>query len=159
MEEPTILLVEDEPNDVLLLERAFKKSDLRFPLRSVEDGEQCLAYLRGDPPYDDRDEHPFPAMVLLDLNLPRLSGLEVLETIRGDPALSHTPVVMLTASKLGEDVDRATELGANFYLVKPVRFEEYMDMAKAINLYAKVLKAKPRAAGPEGTHGASASEP
>jgi len=143
-EGPTILLVEDEPNDVLLIERAFRKTGMRYPLRAVEDGENALAYLLGEPPYDDREEYPFPAMVLLDLNLPKKSGLEILEEIRGheNPDIREVPVIMLTSSKSGVNVDRATDLGANFYLVKPVKFEEYLDMAKAINLYCTALNLK-----------------
>jgi len=139
----TILLVDDDPNDILLIKRAFKKTEMPYPVESVEDGESAKAYLEGKAPYDDRKKFPFPSMVLLDVNMPRISGHDLLSWIRKHPELQNLPVVMLTSSKAGADVDKAEELGANFYLVKPVKFEEYLELAKAVNLYCSVQLAKP----------------
>jgi len=139
----TILLVDDDPNDILLIKRAFKKTEMPYPVEAVEDGESAKAYLEGKAPYDDRKKFPFPSMVLLDVNMPRISGHDLLSWIRKHPELKNLPVVMLTSSKAGADVDKAEELGANFYLVKPVKFEEYLELAKAVNLYCSVQLAKP----------------
>jgi len=116
----TILLVEDDSNDVLLLQRAFRRAGLMHALQIVTDGDQAVSYLNGDGEFADRQAHPLPALVLLDLKLPRRSGLEVLEWLRNQPEnLKALPVIVLTSSRLSEDVDRAYGLGANSYMAKP----------------------------------------
>lgn len=139
----TILVVEDEPNDALLLRRAFGKAHLDNPIQVVPEGEAAIAYLSGEAPYVDRNLYPLPALMLLDLKLPRMSGFEVLVWLRQQPGLKRLPVVVLTSSGQKIDVDRAYELGASSYLVKPVSFEELLVMVKALNLYWSVLCMKP----------------
>ena len=116
----TILLVEDDSNDVLLLQRAFRRAGLTHALQVVSDGDQAVAYLGGQGQFNDRGKHPLPSLVLLDLKLPRRSGLEVLGWIRDQkPEVKNLPVIVLTSSRLSEDVDRAYSLGANSYMAKP----------------------------------------
>lgn len=143
MEPQTILLVEDDTNDVLLIQRAFRKAHVVNPLQVVGDGEQAITYLTGQPPYSDRERYPLPALVLLDLKLPRKSGLEVLAWLRQQPGLKRLRVVVLTSSKEAIDVNRAHELGANSYLVKPVEFDALLDMIKTIDLYWMILSERP----------------
>jgi len=108
-----ILLVEDQEEDILLIRRAFKKANFINTLQVVRDGEEAIAYLNGSGKYRNRDEYPLPALVLLDLKLPRLDGLEVLKWIRGQPGLSTLRVVVLTASQRIQDVNAAYQMGAN----------------------------------------------
>ena len=115
----TVLHVEDDPNDVLLLQRAFRRAGLTHALQVVTDGDQAVAYLTGQGQYTDRSAHPLPSLILLDLKLPRRSGLEVLAWLRSDPEVKKLPVIVLTSSRLSEDVDRAYALGANSYMAKP----------------------------------------
>lgn len=138
-----MLLVEDEPNDVLLIQRAFRKAGVHAPMRVVNDGQAAMDYLAGHGVYADRVAYPLPALVLLDLKLPRKSGHEVLEWLRAQPALKRTPVVLLTSSKESMDIDRAYELGANSYLVKPVAFAELLNMARTLDLYWLQLNESP----------------
>jgi len=131
----TILLVEDDLNDILQVQRAFQKAHLRNPIQLAQDGDQAVAYLKGDPPFQDRKTHPLPWMIFMDLNLPRRSGLEVLEWIRSQRAFDRTLVVVLTGSRESSDLDRALNLGANSYLTKPVAFDALLDVVKKLNIY------------------------
>ena len=139
----TVLLVEDDPNDVLLIQRAFRRANLAHVIQTVEDGEEAVAYLSGKPPYADRDRYTLPTLMLLDLKLPRKSGLEVLHWVRQQDGLKRLPVVVLTSSRETADVNRAYDLGANSYLVKPVAFESLLEMVKALNLYWMILSERP----------------
>ena len=139
----TILLVEDDPNDVLLLHRAFARHQLAGTIHAVVNGEEAVAYLKGQGPYGDRHSHPVPCLMLLDLSLPRLSGFEVLQWLRHRSALKQVPVVVLTSSKDQADVDRAYELGANSYLVKTPDLDGTVDVAKIVDTYWIVLNRKP----------------
>jgi CheY-like chemotaxis protein len=139
----TILLVEDDPDDVALITRAFRNAKLANPVEVVTDGDEAVAYLAGDGAFGDRESHPLPVLMLLDLKLPRRSGFEVLEWLRGQPVLSRLRVVVLTSSRESSDVNRAYELGANSYLVKPVGFDSLLDMMRALNLYWLVLSEPP----------------
>ena len=130
-----VLVIEDEQNDVLLLQRAFKKSNVANPLQIVEDGETAISYLSGTGEYSDRGRFPLPIVVLLDIKLPRMSGFEILEWIKKQPNLCSIPVVVLTSSKEGPDLNKAYQLGANSYLCKPVNFESLVDIIKAIDQY------------------------
>lgn len=130
-----ILVVEDDANDVLLLRRAFAKTGIDSVVHTVADGDAAVAYLSGDGAYADRDAHPFPDIVLLDLKLPRRSGLEVLDWLRGQESLKRLPAIMLTSSRDHGDVNRAYDLGANSYLVKPVSFDELTELVKVVNGY------------------------
>ncbi|WP_413436943.1 response regulator [Sulfuriferula sp. GW1] len=140
---PTLLLVEDDSNDIMLFRRAKDKTNLVNPLQVVEDGEAAVAYLSGQGQYADRNRYPLPALVLLDLKLPRKSGLEVLAWLREQPGLRRLPVVVLTSSKESTDVGLAYDLGANSYLVKPVAFDSLLEMIKALGLYWFILNEKP----------------
>lgn len=130
-----ILLVEDDANDVLLIQRAFQKAGFKNALKVVRDGSQAIDYLRGIPPYDDRTKSPLPFLMLLDLKMPGTSGFEVLQWVRNQPEFKRLLIVVLTSSNLQADVDRAYELGANSYLVKPVEFDEMVSMIQRFEIY------------------------
>jgi CheY-like chemotaxis protein len=141
----TILLVEDNPDDVLLLKRAFKKAGFAHALQIASHGEEAVDYLAGDGRYADREKHPFPALMLLDLQLPRRSGHEVLEWLRGQDDLKRLPVVVLTSSREPTDINRAYDLGANSYLVKPVSFDALLEMVQILERYWIALAERPEA--------------
>jgi CheY-like chemotaxis protein len=121
---PVVLYVEDSAEDFALFERASKKCGTPFSLHRAADGEQAIAYLGAEDPYNDRDTYPFPDLVLLDLRMPRLDGFEVLQWIRTNPATRSLPVVVLAGSTFRADIRRALELGANHYAAKPGGFAE-----------------------------------
>ena len=139
----TILLVEDEADDAQLLIRAFRKAGIGNPIRHVEDGEMAIAYLAGQEPFADRDQSPYPTVILLDLKLPRRSGFEVLEWLRAQPGLRRLPVVVLTSSGQTEDVNRAYDLGANSYLVKPATAAALQEMVRSLNAYWMTINQTP----------------
>ena len=139
MSDKTILLVEDNPDDEALTLRAFKKQKITNPVVIARDGVMALDYLFGTGAFAGRDSSDTPQVVLLDLKLPKRSGFEVLTWVRAQPGLKRLPVVVLTSSRELEDVDRAYELGANSYLVKPVRFEDLLEMVKTIGMYWMIL--------------------
>ena len=143
MSEPTVLIVEDNPTDVMLIRRAFSKANVGNPLHIVRDGDEAVQYLSGEGAFADRAAHPLPAVMLLDLKLPRRSGLEVLQWVRAQSPLRRLPVVVLTSSNQNQDVNRAYDLGANSYLVKPVEFEDLKDMLGKVNIYWVGLNKKP----------------
>jgi CheY-like chemotaxis protein len=138
-----ILLVEDNPDDVLLMQRAFRKAQIAQPMQIVGDGEAAVAYLAGQPPYDDRHRYPLPSLMLLDLKLPRKSGFEVLAWLRQQPALRRLPVVVLTSSRQTADVTRAYDLSVNSYLVKPGAPDQLLDLVKALDQYWLTLNEQP----------------
>jgi CheY-like chemotaxis protein len=138
-----ILLVEDDTNDVILIRRAFAKAEIKNPVYTVEDGDAAVAYLAGEGAYADRNDHPLPGVVLLDLKLPRRSGLEVLEWVRQSPTLRRLPIVVLTSSRESADVNRAYDLGANSYLVKPVGFDALTDLVRILQGYWVEWNEKP----------------
>jgi CheY-like chemotaxis protein len=115
----TLLLVEDNPDDIFLMRRALKKSGLEMPVQIVTDGKEALEYLAGTGPYGDRSQFPRPEWIFLDLKLPYLNGFEVLEWIRHDPENKHLDVIILTSSPEDRDKETAQRLGALAYLVKP----------------------------------------
>jgi CheY-like chemotaxis protein len=132
---PLILIVEDNPTDVLLIKRAIGKAGLTHPLAVIPDGDAAVAYLAGTGAYADRRAHPLPGLILLDLKLPRRSGLEVLQWLKQEPPLRRIPVVVLTSSAENRDIARAYDLGANSYLVKPVVFDELHRMMERVDQY------------------------
>ena len=140
----TLLLVEDDPNDVMLFRRAKDKAKLVNPLHVVSDGDAAIAYLSGQSQYADRNTHPFPTLMLLDLKLPRKSGLEVLEWLRQQQDIHRLPVMVMTSSKESADVDKAYDLGANSYLVKPVAFDTLLAMVRALGMYRLILNENPQ---------------
>jgi CheY-like chemotaxis protein len=125
-----VLLVEDDEGDVLMTREAFEFHKIRNPLHVVTDGEQALQFIRRAGPFADA---PRPGLILLDVNLPRLSGLEVLAALKQDPDLHVIPVVMLTTSQAEEDILRSYELHANAYVTKPVDFEHFTDAVRQID--------------------------
>jgi CheY-like chemotaxis protein len=131
----TILMTEDDSTDVLLLRRAFRKAGVTNPLQVVSDGEKAVAYLAGAGAYADRDRYPLPSLLLLDINLPRLSGFDVLTWMRQQPDLRGLRVVMLTSSVQPADVSRAYDAGANGYHVKPVGFPALLQLVEALKSY------------------------
>ena len=134
MGEPrAILIVEDSPDDLLLIRRAFDRGQIANPVHVVSDGEQAISYLAGENAYADRARFPLPALVLLDLRLPRKSGFEVLKWVRGHAELSRLPVVVLSTSHAENEIGRAYDLGANSYLVKPVSTEALMRLVQAMD--------------------------
>jgi len=138
-----ILLVEDDANDVLLISRAFQKAGLRDVLKVVRDGSEAIEYLSGEGSYADRERYPLPFLLLLDLKMPGTDGFEVLQWLRGEPDLKRLLVVVLTSSNLQSDVDRAYELGANSYLVKPVEFDEMVNMIQRFEAYWTEINRQP----------------
>ena len=130
-----ILLVEDDPDDAHLLLRAFRRAGIASPVPHVYDGDAAVAYLSGAVPFQNREEHPLPSLVLLDLKLPRRSGHEVLEWVRAQPGLRRLPIVVLTSSGESSDIARAYDLGANSYLVKPATTGELNQMIRAVHAY------------------------
>ena len=125
-----VLLVEDDPGDVVIAEEALRAGHVDSRLEVVSDGVEALAYLRNEGSYADA---PRPDLILLDLNLPRKSGHEVLEEVKADPALRSIPVVVLTTSGLEEDVARCYDHYANVYVTKPVDFEQFTRVVKQID--------------------------
>jgi CheY-like chemotaxis protein len=136
-----VLLVEDDEGDVLMTREAFEFYKLRNPLHVVSDGVQALEFLRRTGPFADA---PRPGMILLDVNLPRLSGLEVLAELKQDPDLMLIPVVMLTTSQADEDILRSYKLHANAYVSKPVDFENFVEAIRQIDDFFMTLVQLPR---------------
>ena len=143
----SILAVEDEDDDVALLKRAFHKVGIVNPVTFIPDGEAAVDYLSAQGPFADRAAHPLPGLILLDLKLPRKSGLEVLAWRSGQPNIRRIPVVVLTSSRQNSDLQRAYDLGANSYLVKPVAFDELLAMIEALKLYWIAFNERPGPAG------------
>jgi len=130
-----ILLVEDLDDDIELVRRAFAKAAVLNPIHVVRSGEEALKYLSGTGSYANRAEHPLPDLILLDLRMPGMDGFEVLTWIRAQQGIRTIPVVVLTSSDLVWDVNRAYELGASSFLVKPMDFEDYTHLGKLISNY------------------------
>ncbi|MDG5778017.1 response regulator [Haloarculaceae archaeon H-GB2-1] len=133
-----ILLAEDNPGDVKLTEKAFEQGHVYNNLNVVTDGVEAMAYLHGEGEYADR---PRPDLILLDLNMPRMDGTEVLEEIKSDPDLRRIPVVVLTSSDAEEDIAKSYDLHANAYLTKPVDFDGFLDVIERIeDFWLSVVK-------------------
>ena len=136
-----VLLVEDDEGDILITREAFEFHKIRNPLHVVTDGEQALQFVRRTGPFTDA---PRPGLILLDVNLPRLSGLEVLAELKRDPELLLIPVVILTTSQAEEDILRSYELHANAYVSKPVDFEHFIEAIRQIDDFFMTLVKLPR---------------
>lgn len=134
----TILLVDDSENDLFLMRAAFKKAEFHSPLQAVRNGEEAIAYLKGEGIYSDRNQYTLPAVMLLDLNMPRKNGFEVLEWVRSQPALKRLSVIILTASLRNEDVERAFDLGANAFLVKPATLDQLITMIRRLRDWLEI---------------------
>ncbi len=143
MNSKIILLVEDNPSDVALTQRALAKSHIANELVIAEDGQEALDYLFGGGQYASRDVSESPALILLDLKLPRVDGLQVLRQIRADEQTRRLPVVILTTSKEEQDVAQSYDLGANSYIRKPVDFTQFVEAIQHMGLYWLVINEPP----------------
>jgi CheY-like chemotaxis protein len=143
LEEKIILLVEDNPDDVTLTERALKKSHILNKLVVAKDGVEALDYLFGTGSWAGRDMNNMPEIVLLDLKLPKIDGLEVLKRIRANAQTKLLPVVILTSSKEEKDLIDGYSMGANSYIRKPVNFNQFADAVRQLGLYWLVLNERP----------------
>ena len=148
-----VLLAEDREDDILILRKAFAQTDFLGSLFVVRDGEEAIAYLSGEDRYANRAEYPLPALLLLDLKMPRKDGFEVLAWIRQHPELVALRVIVLTSSEATADLNRAYELGASSLLTKPSQFENMVEMTEFINgfwlQFNETLRVPP---GPSSAH-------
>ena len=148
MRDGLVLLVEDDPSDVRLIQRAFSKLVVNVSMTRLTNGDDAVSYLSGEDPYENRAAYPVPAVLLLDIKLPRRSGFEVLDWLRRQKSpLRRLPVVMLTSSKHSADVNRAYDLGANSYLAKPQTPSELNDLAANFQTYWLSLNLPPELYG------------
>ena len=138
IDNPIILAVDDDDSAALLVSTVFERAGLVQPLQFARDGLEGIAYLSGEGIYSDRSLYPFPTAVLLDLNMPRKNGFEVLAWIRQQPALKHLHVYVLSASSQEEDIRRCYNLGANSYLVKPGNLDGLMHQARCLLAWLKL---------------------
>jgi CheY-like chemotaxis protein len=135
-----VLMAEDDEHDIIATRRAWKSCQMANPLFIVNNGEECLDYLERRGAYADPASSPRPGILLLDLNMPRMDGLETLQHIRNNEKLRSLPVIMLTTSKAEEDRVRSYELGANAYIVKPIGFDNFSEAIRTINLFWKLVE-------------------
>jgi CheY-like chemotaxis protein len=131
-EQQTILLVDDSENDLIFMREAFKQAKCIHPLQEVRNGEEAIAYLKGQGPYGDRNKFPLPIVMLLDLNMPKKNGYEVLAWVRAQPVFKYLAIIVLTASMRREDVERAFYFGATSFLVKPSDLETLAAMMRCL---------------------------
>jgi CheY-like chemotaxis protein len=131
-EHPSVLVAEDEETDVLILRLGFEKAGLPNPLIAVRDGQEALDYLNGNGPYADRSRHPLPALLLLDLKMPRLTGFDVLAWLATRPDFKHLPAVVLSSSSDDSDIQEALRLGARDYFVKPHSLAELVKIIRTL---------------------------
>ena len=143
MKRKNILLIEDNPSDVALALRAFQKSKITNPIIVLEDGQEAMDYIFCKDKYKDRDINDGPALILLDLKLPIINGIEILKEIRENPITRSYIVVILTSSKEDQDVISGYEIGTNSYIRKPVNFNEFQEAIKQIGLYWLLLNESP----------------
>ena len=149
MKADLILIAEDNDDHVVLLRRALQKGAVLNPVFVVYDGEETISYLKGEGKYADRYEYPLPALLLLDLKMPKKNGFEVLEWIRQQPGLRRLRVVVLTTSDSPDDIDRAYELGANAFMVKPLERQQFLELTGAIKGYWLWMSAAPDLHAPQ----------
>ena len=131
-ERQTILLVDDSENDLIILRKAFTTAQCNALLLDVQNGEEAIAYLKGEDAYCDRTKFPLPTVMLLDLNMPKKDGFDVLAWVRAQPGLKRLAIIILTASTRSEDVERAFDLGATSFLVKPGNLEALTAMLRCL---------------------------
>jgi CheY-like chemotaxis protein len=127
-----VLVAEDDPNDVFLLRRAFQKAGVFNAVVVAHNGQEAIDYLRGDGPYHNRANHPFPALMLLDLKMPLVDGFDVLAWLKSHPLDRKLPVVVLSSSNQEKDIQRAHQMGAHDYRVKPQQFEDLVEIVKGV---------------------------
>lgn len=139
-----VLVAEDNPDDALLLRRAIDKAGIVARVKIVADGEELLLYLQGRGAYANREASPLPSLIILDLKMPRKTGLEVLQWISDNPQVAVVPTIVLSASNLENDVREAYNLGANTYFVKPTTFDELVETMRMLEKYwRKAVKVRP----------------
>ncbi|MCR4392855.1 MAG: response regulator [Dehalococcoidales bacterium] len=143
MKNKIILLVDDNPDDVLLTQRALKKNNIVNDIVVASDGVEALDFLFGRGKYSGRDLKQMPVLVLLDIKMPRMDGLEVLKHMRGNPATRLLPAVILTSSKEDSDIINSYNLGCNAYVRKPVDFDQFVDAVRQLGLFWLVLNEPP----------------
>jgi CheY-like chemotaxis protein len=131
-EHAVILLAEDEEDYVLLIKRAFSQAKIPNPIHVVWNGQEAIAYLKGEGKYSNREEYPLPDLFLLDLKMPRVNGFEVLKWLRSQPGLAPLRVLVLTSSDAIRDVNEAYKLGANSFMVKPMDFQDFTQLSRLI---------------------------
>ena len=141
--ERSILLAEDDPNDVLLLQFAFKQVEMGHPLNVARAGQEVIDYLTGSGAFADRERFPFPALLVLDLKMPRKTGIEVLEWLAGEAALRCLPTLMLSSSTHPGDIEKAYRLGVNAFVVKPPGIAQRMELARMIKNFWLTLNELP----------------
>jgi two-component system response regulator len=149
MNEPThieILLVEDNPEDLALAQRALRKADVSNRIQVARDGAEALEFIFCEGPFASRKIEDTPKVILLDLKLPKVDGLEVLKRIKGDPRTRAIPVVVLTSSQEQSDVVESYQLGVNSYIVKPVNFERFVEAVQQLGMYWLLLNQPPKLA-------------
>jgi CheY-like chemotaxis protein len=140
----TVLLVEDDLNDIFLVKRAFKKAQIQNPLQVVTDGSEAVDYLRGAGRYGDRLAYPLPKLMVMDIKMPRKTGFEVLEWVKGQShRLRRIPIIIVSSSERAADINRAYELGANAYMVKPMEYRAVEHLFESITHYWGLECAKP----------------
>ena len=130
-----VLLAEDEKTDAFLMQRVFAMEAPTAKMVRVVDGQDVIDYLFGQAQFADREQHPQPNLVILDLNMPRVGGIEVLRTVRSRPEHIRTPIIVLSASERERDINAAYDAGANAYMVKPLTYDDYRSMAKAVSSF------------------------
>jgi len=138
-----VLIAEDDPSDVFLLQRAFNAAGVPASLHFVRDGQEAIDYLGGEANYADRTAYPLPDLMLLDLKMPRLNGFDVLQWLRQQPGLKRLLVTILTSSDQARDIDRAYDLGANSYLLKPHGSGELAELVQRVERYWLDLNQRP----------------
>lgn len=141
--EQCVLVADDEANDIYLLQRAFRDAAVNDPLLSVEDGQEVMEYLAGAGKFADRDQFPFPSVLILDLKMPRKDGMEVLEWIRSADGFGCLPTIIFSSSAHPSDVEKAYMLGANAFVVKPAGIEERTEFARMIKSFWLTLVEPP----------------
>lgn len=134
-----IVLVEDNPDDAELVIRALRKSGIKNPLVHLKDGEQALNFLFCEGPYEDHHLPPWPRLILLDIKMPKVDGLEVLRRVKSDERLRLIPVVLLTSSKEDKDINESYQLGVNSFVVKPLDFDRLIETVQGLGLYWLLL--------------------
>lgn len=134
-----ILLVEDNPDDIEITQKALKEAKVINKLWVVRDGQEALDFLQHKGNYQDPTASPKPGLILLDINLPKVNGLEVLRIVKNDPELKRIPVVILTVSKRDEDIVRSYNDGCNSFIQKPVNFENFVEVIRQVSLYWGLL--------------------
>lgn len=139
----SVLLAEDNEDDVVIMKDAFEQANMINLIHVVNDGDEVMAYLRNEGAYRDMD---LPGLILLDINMPKKNGFEVLEEVKNDPDLKHIPIIMLTTSSRDEDIAKSYKNGACSYITKPVHFNKFIDVMKQFAVYWALVSKIPKSA-------------